>query len=92
MDSIAVQILELYSKADEEERGRIQTVLRDLQTSIDTEWDVLMRMGSGVSLFSTFCLTIADYIPVTPGSAGESWPGLEHLCKAGWQHLTSHIG
>ncbi|KAF2661192.1 methyltransferase B [Lophiostoma macrostomum CBS 122681] len=48
MDTIATQIRELYSKANEEERRKIQNELRDLQTSLDTEWDVLIRLGSGM--------------------------------------------
>jgi demethylsterigmatocystin 6-O-methyltransferase len=50
MDAIASQFRDLYSKADEEGRRKLQEELRDLQTSVDTEWDLVVRLASGVSV------------------------------------------
>lgn len=47
MDAIRGQIRDLFAKADEEGRKKIQEELRELQTSLDTEWDMLVRVSSG---------------------------------------------
>jgi demethylsterigmatocystin 6-O-methyltransferase len=50
MEAIANQVRDLYDKGSEDERRQIQVDLRELQTSMDTEWDMLVRIGSGVSI------------------------------------------
>lgn len=54
IDSLTSQIRALYEKADEDERRRIQEELRDTQLSFDTDWDVVVRVGAGVSFLATF--------------------------------------
>lgn len=49
MDAIADQVRDLYAKGSEDERRQLQVDLRELQTSLDTEWDMVVRLGSGVS-------------------------------------------
>jgi demethylsterigmatocystin 6-O-methyltransferase len=56
MEAVACQIRDLYAQADEEERRKLQNDLRDLQTSLDTDWDMLVRIGSGVSIFMALCI------------------------------------
>jgi demethylsterigmatocystin 6-O-methyltransferase len=52
MEAIANQVRDLYAKGSEDERRQIQVDLRELQTSMDTEWDMLVRIGSGVSILN----------------------------------------
>ncbi|KAF2795939.1 methyltransferase B [Melanomma pulvis-pyrius CBS 109.77] len=47
MDAIADQVRGLYAKGSEDERRQLQVDLRELQTSLDTEWDMVVRLGSG---------------------------------------------
>lgn len=49
MDALTQQITDLYAQADEQGRKKIQDDLRDLQTSLDSEWDVFVRLASLVS-------------------------------------------
>ncbi|KAF2712665.1 methyltransferase B [Pleomassaria siparia CBS 279.74] len=48
MEAITTQIRELYAKGTEDERRQLQVDLRDLQTSLDTEWEMVARLGSGI--------------------------------------------
>ncbi|KAL3458168.1 S-adenosyl-L-methionine-dependent methyltransferase [Aspergillus heterothallicus] len=48
MDSIIQQINALWDKASEEERKGIHDSLQSLIVFFDTEWDLLMRMASGL--------------------------------------------
>ncbi|KAK7191492.1 hypothetical protein DPSP01_011009 [Paraphaeosphaeria sporulosa] len=47
MDALIPQIRTLYAKADEQTRYKIQQDLRDLQTSFDNEWNLVIRIASG---------------------------------------------
>ncbi|KAF2473185.1 S-adenosyl-L-methionine-dependent methyltransferase [Lindgomyces ingoldianus] len=47
MDTIASQVRDLYNKADEEGRRTLQHELSELQRSLDTEWDMVIRLASG---------------------------------------------
>jgi demethylsterigmatocystin 6-O-methyltransferase len=49
MDALTQQVTDLYAQADEQGRKKIQDDLRDLQTSLDSEWDVFVRLASLVS-------------------------------------------
>ena len=49
MDTIATQVKELFAKADEDGRKKLQIELRDLQQELETDWDILIRLGSSVS-------------------------------------------
>lgn len=51
MDSLISQIQTLYSQADDESRRKIQEDIRDLQNSFDTEWEMVVRLATGVSPF-----------------------------------------
>ena len=48
MDALIPQIRTLYSQADEKTRRKIQEDLRDLQASFDNDWDLVVRIASGV--------------------------------------------
>ena len=52
MDAIASQFRVLYAEADEEGRRKLQNELRDLQTSLDTDWDIVIRPCGGVCVFN----------------------------------------
>ncbi|ORY14346.1 S-adenosyl-L-methionine-dependent methyltransferase [Clohesyomyces aquaticus] len=47
MDSIKNQIRDLYSNAGEDERMSIQYEIMELQRSLDTDWDIAVRIASG---------------------------------------------
>ncbi|KAF2644808.1 O-methyltransferase [Massarina eburnea CBS 473.64] len=47
MEVLTSQIRTLYAEANEAGRQSIQAQLRDLQTSLDTDWDLAIRIGSG---------------------------------------------
>jgi hypothetical protein len=49
MEAIAQLTRALFDKADEEGRRKIQEDLRALQSSLDTEWDAVFRLASGVN-------------------------------------------
>jgi hypothetical protein len=49
MDALTQQVRDLYTQTDEQGRKKIQDDLRDLQTSLDSEWDVFVRLASLVS-------------------------------------------
>jgi demethylsterigmatocystin 6-O-methyltransferase len=42
------QIRDLYGKANASERHKLQEQLRDLQTDLYTDWDVLFGLAMGV--------------------------------------------
>jgi demethylsterigmatocystin 6-O-methyltransferase len=42
------QIRDLYAKANASERHKLQEQLRDLQTDLYTDWDVLFGLAMGV--------------------------------------------
>ena len=44
------QIRDLYAKANASEQQRMQEQLRDLQTDLDTDWEVLFGLAMGVRL------------------------------------------
>jgi len=48
MDAIAQQARHLYAQADEKGRRKIQDDLHELQSSLDSDWDVVFRLASGV--------------------------------------------
>jgi len=52
MDDIASQVRDLFGKADEQGRKKLEGELRDLQSSLDTEWDAVVRLGAAVSIDS----------------------------------------
>lgn len=52
MDAIASQVRALYAEADEDGRRKLQADIRDLQTSLDSDWDILIRPCSGVGASS----------------------------------------
>ena len=67
MEAITSQVQDLYANANEEGRRKLQDDLRELQTSLDTEWDMVVRLGSGVSTpqtlsFSQFLLINVDEV------------------------------
>lgn len=49
MESIISQYNDLYSKADEAQRFKLQDELLNLRDSHDSEWDTILRLCSGVS-------------------------------------------
>jgi demethylsterigmatocystin 6-O-methyltransferase len=49
MEAISIQIKELFAKADDDGRKKLQNELRDLQLGLDTNWDLLVKFGSSVS-------------------------------------------
>lgn len=49
MDAVSQQARHLYAQADEKGRRKIQDDLRELQSSLDSDWDVVFRLASGVS-------------------------------------------
>jgi demethylsterigmatocystin 6-O-methyltransferase len=51
MEAITSQISALYEQANEEGRHKIQNTLRDLQHSLDTDFELSLRIGSGVCTF-----------------------------------------
>ncbi len=50
MDALFSQIKELYAQGDDNEKRKIQGFVRELQVEFYTDWDVVMRLASGVSL------------------------------------------
>ena len=50
MDALFSQIKELYAKGDDNEKRQIQGFVRELQVEFYTDWDVVMRLASGVSV------------------------------------------
>ncbi|KAF2678438.1 S-adenosyl-L-methionine-dependent methyltransferase [Lentithecium fluviatile CBS 122367] len=48
MESLTSQIRTLYTQSDDPTRQKIQSDLRDLQLSFDTEWDTVVRLGAGL--------------------------------------------
>ncbi|KAF2111730.1 methyltransferase B [Lophiotrema nucula] len=52
MNAITSQVRALYTEADEEGRRKLQTDLRDLQTSLDTDWSIVIRLSSGMLTMS----------------------------------------
>lgn len=50
MEALFYQIKDLYANADDAGRREIQGYIRELQADFYTDWDVLMRLTSGVSL------------------------------------------
>ena len=48
------QIRNLYAKANASERHKLQEQLRDLQTDLDTDWEVLFGLAMGVRLAPFF--------------------------------------
>ena len=49
MDAIFNQIRDLYKNGDDKVRGEIQGHVRELQVDFYSDWDVIMRLSSGVS-------------------------------------------
>lgn len=48
MESIFNQIKELYAKAEDAGKREIQGYIRELQVGFYSDWDVVMRLTSGV--------------------------------------------
>lgn len=48
METISQQITSLYQSADEKGRKSIQDAIRDLMFSFDSDFDVFLRIASGV--------------------------------------------
>ncbi len=49
MDTIFNQIKDIYDKGDDNVRREIQGHIRDLQVDFYSDWDIFMRLASGVS-------------------------------------------
>lgn len=49
MEAIFREIKERYAKADDNDKREIQGYIRELQVDFYTDWDVIMRLTSGVS-------------------------------------------
>ncbi|KAF2178899.1 S-adenosyl-L-methionine-dependent methyltransferase [Zopfia rhizophila CBS 207.26] len=47
MEAITRQFQDLYANLDDEGRRKLHVELRDLQTSVDTDWDMVARLGCG---------------------------------------------
>ncbi len=52
MEAIFKQIKDLYEKGDDNVRREIQGYIRELQVDFHSDWDVIMRLASGVSFRS----------------------------------------
>jgi len=50
------QIRNLYAKANASERHKMQEQLRDLQTDLDTDWEILFGLAMGVRLALSFLI------------------------------------
>lgn len=48
MEAIFREIKERYAKADDNGKREIQGYIRELQVDFYTDWDVIMRLTSGV--------------------------------------------
>ena len=48
MDVIITQIRDLHAQATPQARAKIQEDLRDLLSSFESDWDLLLGMASGV--------------------------------------------
>ncbi len=51
MEAIFNQIKDLYDKGDDTVRREIQGHIRELQVDFYSDWDVIMRLASGVGPF-----------------------------------------
>ena len=51
MEAIFNQIKDFYDKGDDNVRREIQGHIRELQVDFYSDWDVIMRLASGVSPF-----------------------------------------
>jgi len=78
MDTIANQVRELHANGTEDERRQLQVDLRELQASLDTEWDMVVRLGSGVripryslSSYQNFKLILPS--PAAPNGPSQDW-------------------
>ncbi len=54
MEAIFHQISDLYAKADDAGRREIQGYIRELQVGFYSDFDVIMRVTSGVRCHSLF--------------------------------------
>ncbi|KAF2871951.1 methyltransferase B [Massariosphaeria phaeospora] len=95
MESIANQIRELFEKANDEERRKIHADIRELQWSLDSDWDLLARMFAGYLQFillrfghdlGIFTRLTASSDPITLGAiaaeSGASPSLLGHILRA----------
>lgn len=49
MDAIFKQIKDEYASADQNGKRQIQGYIRELQVGFYSDWDVVMRLSSGVT-------------------------------------------
>lgn len=80
MEAISQQLKQLFDQADAEGRRKLQDELRDLQTSLDTQWDVVIRLASG-TLQMPLVKIGTDIHIFEKLAASEKLVGLEELAK-----------
>jgi hypothetical protein len=52
METISTQIRDLFAEADSDGQKKLVLALKDLQGELETDMDVLLRLGSSVSCIS----------------------------------------
>lgn len=74
MDTIANQVRELHANGTEDERRQLQVDLRELQASLDTEWDMVVRLGSGVRIPRYIFLSYHNFKLTPPSPVSPNGP------------------
>ena len=77
MEAIFREIKERYAKADDHGKREIQGYIRELQVDFYTDWDVIMRLTSGVRLpcplRSSATVELTWHFAATPSSPPQDW-------------------